>query len=91
MVGSTIDSGGMAFSCDACVLWLWEGANEVTVEERQVNAMQAADVARLIYFEWFVFCELNWFGYALKSFKFQLCWSIKISWLMPSPRGLTRS
>lgn len=49
MVGSTIDSGGMAFSCDACVLWLWEGANEVTVEERQVNAMQAADVARLIF------------------------------------------
>jgi hypothetical protein len=39
------------------------------------------------YFEWFVFCELNWFGYALMSFKFQLCWSIKISWLMPSPEG----
>jgi hypothetical protein len=38
----------MACSFDACVLWE-EGANEVTVEERQANAMQAAGDARLIF------------------------------------------
>lgn len=47
-VGSAIDSGVMACNFDACVLWE-EGANEVTVEERQANAMQAAGVARLIF------------------------------------------